>query len=202
MKDCASVPIVILAIPDEILDLSTHVGIYHPSPRRQTDCRSDQNLWRCRNVQNESILYVHTHDGTENIICDAAKRSEESYYPEGVVADDEKRNGTIYCNGSVVFSGSGSLQITGKKKHGISVKSSVTFRPGVTVVINDVDNNCVKADGITILGAIYGQRRLQKQENASVLMLTSPYRAARSNFTHQAMLSTKRMRTTHLLPPA
>lgn len=104
------------------------------------------------NVQNESILYVHTHDGTENIICDAAKRSEESYYPEGVVADDEKRNGTIYCNGSVVFSGSGSLQITGKKKHGISVKSSVTFRPGVTVVINDVDNNCVKADGITILG--------------------------------------------------
>ena len=158
------------------------------------------------NVQNESILYVHTHDGTENIICDAAKRSEESYYPEGVVADDEKRNGAIYCNGSVVFSGSGSLQITGKKKHGISVKSSVTFRPGVTVVINDVDNNvdnnCVKADGITILGAIYGQRRLQKQENASVLMLTSPYRAARSNFTHQAMLSTKRMRTTHLLPPA
>lgn len=130
----------------------THVRIYHPSPRRQTDCRSDQDLWRCRNVQNESILYVHTHDGTENIICDAAKRSEESYYPEGVFADDEKSNGTIYCNGSVVFSGSGSLQITGKKKHGISVKSSVTFRPGVTVVINDVDNNCVKADGITILG--------------------------------------------------
>lgn len=53
--------------------------------------------------------------GQIKIYGDPAKRSEESYYPEGVVADDEKRNGTIYCNGSVVFSGSGSLQITGKK---------------------------------------------------------------------------------------
>lgn len=104
-----------------------------------------------------------SYAGQIKIYGDAAKRSEESYYPEGVVADDEKRNGTIYCNGSVVFSGSGSLQITGKKKHGISVKSSVTFRPGVTVVINDVDNNCVKADGITILG---GTLKLYTSGNA------------------------------------
>lgn len=91
-------------------------------------------------------------EGTKNIICDAAKQVDESYYPDGVVAKDEKRNGAIYNKGSVVFSGSGLLQITGKKKHGISVKSSVTFRPGVTVVINDVADNCIKAEGITILG--------------------------------------------------
>lgn len=104
------------------------------------------------NVQNKSILYVHMAEGTENIICDAAKQVDESYYPDGVVAKDEKRNGSIYSKGSVVFSGNGLLQITGKKKHGISVKSSVTFRPGVTVAINDVADNCVKAEGITILG--------------------------------------------------
>ena len=104
------------------------------------------------NVQNKSVLYVHLKENTESILCDAAKQTDESYYPEGVVAKDEKRNGAIYCLGSVVISGEGTLQVTGKKKHGISVKSSFTMRPGTTVVINDVADNCIKAEGITILG--------------------------------------------------
>ena len=104
------------------------------------------------NVQNKSLLYLHLAEGTTNVICDAESQSDESYYPEGVVADDEKRNGAIYCKGSVVVSGSGILSLTGKKKHGISVKSSLTIRPGVTLAINDVKDNCVKAEGITVLG--------------------------------------------------
>ena len=104
------------------------------------------------NVQNKSTLYLHLIEGTENIICDTASQSDEAYYPEGVVAKDEKRNGAIYSKGSVVLSGNGVLQLTGKKKHGISVKSSLTVRPGVTVSINDVADNCIKAEGITILG--------------------------------------------------
>ncbi len=104
------------------------------------------------NVQNKSTLYLHLIEGTENIICDATSQSDEAYYPEGVVAKDEKRNGAIYSKGSVVLSGNGVLQLTGKKKHGISVKSSLTVRPGVTVSINDVADNCIKAEGITILG--------------------------------------------------
>jgi hypothetical protein len=78
------------------------------------------------NVQNKSTLYVHLGEGTENIIGDAKKQSDESYYQEGSAADDEKRNGVLYCKGSVVFSGTGMLEMTGRKKHGISVKSSVT----------------------------------------------------------------------------
>lgn len=104
------------------------------------------------NIQNKKILYLHLEEGTTNVICDAESQSDESYYPEGVVADDEKRNGAIYCKGSVVVSGSGILSLTGKKKHGISVKSSLTIRPGVTLAINDVKDNCVKAEGITVLG--------------------------------------------------
>lgn len=104
------------------------------------------------NIQNKKILYLHPEEGTTNVICDAESQSDESYYPEGVVADDEKRNGAIYCKGSVVVSGSGILSLTGKKKHGISVKSSLTIRPGVTLAINDVKDNCVKAEGITVLG--------------------------------------------------
>ena len=104
------------------------------------------------NVQNKKILYLHLEEGTTNVICDAESQSDESYYPEGVVADDEKRNGAIYCKGSVVVSGSGILSLTGKKKHGISVKSSLTIRPGGTLAINDVKDNCVKAEGITVLG--------------------------------------------------
>ena len=104
------------------------------------------------NVQNKKILYLHLEEGTTNVICDAESQSDESYYPEGVVADAEKRNGAIYCKGSVVVSGSGILSLTGKKKHGISVKSSLMIRPGVTLAINDVKDNCVKAEGITVLG--------------------------------------------------
>ena len=104
------------------------------------------------NVQNKKILYLHIEEGTTNVICDAESQSDESYYPEGVVADDEKRNGATYCKGSVVVSGSGILSLTGKKKHGISVKSSLTIRPGGTLAINDVKDNCVKAEGITVLG--------------------------------------------------
>ena len=104
------------------------------------------------NIQDKKILYLHLEEGTTNVICDAESQSDESYYPEGVVADDEKRNGAIYCKGSVVVSGSGILSLTGKKKHGISVKSSLTIRPGVTLAINDVKDNCVKAEGITVLG--------------------------------------------------
>ena len=104
------------------------------------------------NVQNKKILYLYIEEGTTNVICDAESQSDESYYPEGVVGDDEKRNGAIYCKGSVVVSGSGILSLTGKKKHGISVKSSLMIRPGVTLAINDVKDNCVKAEGITVLG--------------------------------------------------
>ncbi len=104
------------------------------------------------NVQSKSILYIHLKEDTENAICDAKSQVDESYYPEGVTADDEKRNGAIYCKGSIVLSGSGILDLTGNKKHGVSVKSSFTVRPGVTLAINDVADNCVKAEGINILG--------------------------------------------------
>ena len=104
------------------------------------------------NIQNKSTLYLHLADDTENVICDAESQSDESYYPEGVIADDEKRNGAIYCKGSAVLSGSGTLSLTGRKKHGISVKSSITIRPGVTLAVNDVADNCIKAEGITVLG--------------------------------------------------
>ena len=104
------------------------------------------------NVQNKAVLYIHLPEGTQNIVCDAAKQKDESYYPDGVAADDEKRNGAIYCKGSLVLSGSGLLQLDGKKKHGISVKSSITVRPGVTLAINDVADNCIKAEGISVLG--------------------------------------------------
>ena len=104
------------------------------------------------NVQNTSALYIHLNEGTENVVIDAPKQVDESYYPEGVLAKDEKRNGAIYSKGSVVFSGGGSLKIIGNKKHGISVKSSMAVRPGVTIVIEEVADNCMKAEGISILG--------------------------------------------------
>ena len=36
----------------------------------------------------------------------------ETYYPEGVAAADEKRNGVIYCKGSLGLSGTGILSLS------------------------------------------------------------------------------------------
>ena len=104
------------------------------------------------NFQNKGSLFIHMADNTDNIICDASKQSDESFYPEGVVADDEKRNGAIYSKGNIVISGKGLLKVSGKKKHGISAKGEVIVRPGATLVTEDIADNCIKADGITILG--------------------------------------------------
>lgn len=104
------------------------------------------------NFQNKATLFLHLADGTENILCDAAMQSAEAYYPEGVTASDEKRNGCVYSKGNIVFSGGGALQLDGKKKHGISAKGSLYVRPGITLVINDVADNCIKAEGITVDG--------------------------------------------------
>lgn len=104
------------------------------------------------NFQNKSRLYLHLADGTENVLSDAESQTDESYYQDGVAPADEKRNGTIYCKGSTVVSGTGVLKLTGNKKHGISAKSSVTVRAGATIVFNDVADNCIKAEDITVKG--------------------------------------------------
>ncbi len=104
------------------------------------------------NHQGKTPLFLHLNSGTTNILCDATKQTDEAYYPDGVTADDEKRNGCIYSKGNIAVSGSGLLSLSGRKKHGISAKSSVYVRPGATIAINDVADNCVKAEGITVAG--------------------------------------------------
>ena len=104
------------------------------------------------NFQNKNTLFLHLAPDTQNVLCDAAKQTEESFYPEGVAAGDEKRNGCIYAKGDIAISGTGVLSMDGKKKHGISAKGSVLVRPGVTLTINDVADNCIKAEGITVNG--------------------------------------------------
>ncbi|MGN1212361.1 MAG: carbohydrate-binding domain-containing protein [Candidatus Cryptobacteroides sp.] len=104
------------------------------------------------NVQNSKKTFIHLNEGTENSLNDASSQTDESYYPEGVAASDEKRNGCIYSKGDIVFSGSGSLEVTGNKKHGIAAKKSLFMRPGVTLVVNDAVENSIKAESVTISG--------------------------------------------------
>ncbi|MGM9736671.1 MAG: carbohydrate-binding domain-containing protein [Candidatus Cryptobacteroides sp.] len=104
------------------------------------------------NIQNSKKTFLHLNEGTENQLADASKQSDESYYPDGVTASDEKRTGCIYCKGDLILSGNGVLEIDGNKKHGITAKDSFHMRPGVTLVINGAKENCIKAEGVTITG--------------------------------------------------
>ncbi|MGM9748272.1 MAG: carbohydrate-binding domain-containing protein [Candidatus Cryptobacteroides sp.] len=104
------------------------------------------------NIQNSKTTFIHLSESSENQLSDASSQKDEAYYPDGVTASDEKRSGCIYCKGNIVFSGKGSLEVTGNYKNGITAKSSLYIRPGVTLVINDAQGNDIKADGVTITG--------------------------------------------------
>ncbi|MGN1220404.1 MAG: carbohydrate-binding domain-containing protein, partial [Candidatus Cryptobacteroides sp.] len=104
------------------------------------------------NIQNSATCFIHLNESSENSLVDASSQSDESYYPEGVTASDEKRSGSIYCKGNLVFSGNGKLEITGKNKNGVTVKKALYVRQGVTLVVNDANGNCIKADGVTVAG--------------------------------------------------
>ncbi|MGN0188474.1 MAG: carbohydrate-binding domain-containing protein [Candidatus Cryptobacteroides sp.] len=104
------------------------------------------------NCQKSSVLFLHLNAESENQLADASSQSDESYYPDGVSSSDEKRNGCIYTKGRLVLSGSGKLELNGNNKHGISSKKALYVRPGVTIVVNDVKDNCFKASEMTVTG--------------------------------------------------
>lgn len=104
------------------------------------------------NCQNSSVLFLHLNAGSENQLSDASSQSDESYYPDGVSSSDEKRNGCIYAKGRLILSGSGTLELAGNNKHGISSKKALYVRPGVTIAVSDVKDNCFKASEVTVTG--------------------------------------------------
>ncbi len=110
------------------------------------------------NSQCKKRMFVHLTDGTTNKITDCATYTDDAYY---LSSTDEDRKGCMFSEGNLIFSGTGSLIVAGKQKHGIATDGYFWMRPGVTIVVNEAAKNAihVKGDsddgiGVTIKGGL------------------------------------------------
>ncbi|MBM6993573.1 MAG: carbohydrate-binding domain-containing protein [Prevotella sp.] len=98
------------------------------------------------NNQGGKSLYIVLADGTSNTLVDG------STY-QTVTGEDEK--GTLFSEGQVIFSGSGSLSVTGNYRNGISSDDYIVFRPGNVINVTTTSGHGVKAnDGIFVRGGV------------------------------------------------
>lgn len=99
------------------------------------------------NSQCKKRIFVHLTEGTTNRITDAADYSDDTYYLNGATADDEDRKGCFFSEGNLIFSGSGTLVVAGKKKHGIATDGYFFMRPGVTIAVTEAAKNAIHVKG-------------------------------------------------------
>lgn len=99
------------------------------------------------NNQCGKTMYVHLAEGTTNTLEDAAS------YTTATNGEDEK--GAFFSEGQVIFSGKGSLRVTGNAKNGIASDDYIRFRPGCKVSITTTNGNGIKVnDGLYVSGGV------------------------------------------------
>ena len=98
------------------------------------------------NDQCGKSMYMVLADGTVNTLSDGT-----SYTSAG----DEDMKGTLFSEGQIIVSGSGTLNINANCKNAIASDDYILFRPGNVINITSAASNGVKAnDGVTIRGGV------------------------------------------------
>lgn len=98
------------------------------------------------NSQCKKRMFVHLANNTTNKITDCVSYSDDAFYLEST---DEDRKGCMFSEGNLIFSGTGTLIVAGKQKHGIATDGYFWMRPGVTVVVNEAAKNAIDVKGDT-----------------------------------------------------
>ncbi|MDE6680373.1 MAG: carbohydrate-binding domain-containing protein, partial [Muribaculaceae bacterium] len=99
------------------------------------------------NNQCKKRMFVNLKDGSVNKLTDASSYSNDPYYLNGALPDDEDRKGCMFSEGNLIFSGYGSLIVTGKKKHGIASDGYMYLRPGTTIAVTEAAKNAIHIKG-------------------------------------------------------
>lgn len=98
------------------------------------------------NNQCGKSMYIVLADSSTNSLTDGT-----AY--DTTAGEDEK--GTLFSEGQMIFSGSGTLNVTGNCRNGIASDDYIVFRPGNVINVTCPARNCVKAnDGVTIRGGV------------------------------------------------
>lgn len=98
------------------------------------------------NDQSGKSFYIVLADGTENTLTDGSTYT---------MVTGEDMKGTIFSEGQIIFSGSGSLNVYAYGKNGIASDDYIVFRPGNVINVYSYASNGVKAnDGVFIRGGV------------------------------------------------
>lgn len=99
------------------------------------------------NSQCKKRIFVHLQEGTTNRLTDAASYTDDTFYLDA--SADEDRKGCFFSEGNLVFSGTGTLVVAGKYKHGIVTDGYFWMRPGVTLAVTEAAKNGIHVNGDT-----------------------------------------------------
>ena len=91
-------------------------------------------------------MYVVLADGTTNTLSDGTTYT---------MTENEDQKGTLFSEGKLAFSGSGSLVVTAQGKNGIVSDDYVLIRPNTNISVKATASNGIKTnDGIVIRGGV------------------------------------------------
>lgn len=97
------------------------------------------------NSQCKKRIFVHLQEGTTNQLTDVATYTDDTYYLDASANEDRK--GCFFSEGNLVFSGTGTLVVAGKYKHGIVTDGYFWMRPGVTIAVTEATKNGIHVKG-------------------------------------------------------
>ncbi len=97
------------------------------------------------NNQCKKSLYINCADGTTNTLTDGTSYATQDY--------DQK--GTLFSEGQIIFSGSGTLNVTGNYKHAIACDDYILIESDINLNATSTAGHGIKVnDGIWINGGI------------------------------------------------
>lgn len=98
------------------------------------------------NIQSGKRAYVCLADGTKNYLTDGS---------DYVKTDGEDMKACLFSEGELLFSGNGTLNVTGNYKHGICSNDYIRIRPGVNIAVAASAGNGLKAnDAVYVMGGV------------------------------------------------
>ena len=103
------------------------------------------------NNQCSKALYLTLADGTTNTLTDGTAYADAPITAEGIAMDQK---GTLFSEGQIYFSGTGTLMVNGNARNGIASDDYIVVEDGnINIVMAATGTNGLKVnDGLEILG--------------------------------------------------
>ena len=96
------------------------------------------------NIQSSKRVFVVCADGTTNVLTDGSSYT--------ATTDGEDMKACLFSEGQLIFSGGGSLTVTGNYKHAITSDDYVRFRSGFNITVASAKKDGIHTNESVIIG--------------------------------------------------